>query len=80
MPKKELDEGKVRRLCICESCPSYDASCREKGFCYPTIGKSKCIKKEKGCICPGCPVQESMGYGNVFYCTRGSDVEQFAKK
>jgi hypothetical protein len=75
----EMDEKTAKEACICKSCPSY-ADCGEKAFCLPAIGKSKCIKKEQGCICPACPVQQSMGYTRVLYCTRGSEKEQTNKK
>ncbi|MFZ2456409.1 MAG: DUF2769 domain-containing protein [Candidatus Altiarchaeia archaeon] len=77
--KKEMDEKTAKGSCICPSCPSY-ADCGEKAFCFPSVGKSKCIKKEQGCICPACPVQQSMDYTKVLYCTRGSVKEQATKK
>lgn len=62
--------------CICGSCPSW-VECKEKGgFCFHATGKSKCIKKEKGCICMGCPATKEMELKNVFYCTRGPEKEQ----
>ena len=76
--EKKLSEKQVSDMCLCPSCPSYLDECKDKAFCYPAGGKSKCIKKEQGCICPGCPVQSAMNYTRVYYCTRGSDVEQFS--
>jgi len=77
--KKEMDEKKAKESCVCPSCPSY-VDCSESAYCLPSIGKSKCIKKEQGCICPACPVQQDMGYTHVLYCTRGSENEQTNKK
>jgi 3-oxosteroid 1-dehydrogenase len=64
-------------LCICRRCPSF-FDCGEKlAYCVPEGGKSKCITVERGCVCPGCPVQVQMHYQQVYYCTRGS-AEQLA--
>jgi hypothetical protein len=58
--------------CICKECPSW-AECGEKGaFCQASIGRSKCIKAERGCICGACPVTRMMGLKHVYYCTRGT--------
>ena len=66
-------------LCICKMCPSY-FDCGEKiAYCMPKAAISKCIKIERGCVCPGCPVWESMHYQYDYYCTRGNEkklVEQ----
>jgi hypothetical protein len=60
--------------CICERCPTY-VKCGpgEKAFCFHEIGKSKCIKQEKGCICGGCPVKRRMKLKNFYFCTKGSE-------
>lgn len=78
MEKKEMEEKKkmVLGMCVCKTCPSY-VKCGEKGaFCFPTIGKSKCIKEEKGCLCGGCPVTKKMGLKHGYYCIKGSEKEQ----
>jgi len=82
MSSEDMAEKKkmVRDMCVCAGCPSYkDCSAeggeKELGFCFPSIGKSFCIKEEKGCICPGCPVTEKMGLKHGYYCTRGSEME-----
>ena len=76
MKKKK---GMAVSMCICRNCPSW-VECGEQGaFCFPTIGKSKCIKDEKGCICGGCPVTKEMGLKHGYYCTRGSEKEQSGK-
>ena len=78
MIKENMQEmkKKVLFMCICKSCPSW-IECKEKGgFCFPTISKSKCIKKENGCICGNCPVTKEMKLKHGYYCTRGSEKEQ----
>jgi len=77
--KSVLDEKSARDSCICASCPSY-VDCAEKAFCYTGAQKSKCIKKEQGCLCPACSVQAAMEYVQVLYCIRGNDAEQSKKK
>lgn len=79
----EMMEGKVNEACICKGCPSYEDCAEDKGkiaFCFPTIGKSKCIVQEKGCICGSCPVQKGETTGialtHAYYCTRGSEKDQ----
>lgn len=78
MDSEEMEEKKRRVLsmCICSECPSW-VECGEKGgFCFPTIGKSKCITEEQGCICGKCPVTAKIGLKHGYYCTRGSEKEQ----
>jgi hypothetical protein len=75
---KEIEEKKkmVLSMCICKTCPTW-IECDEKGgFCFPTIGKSKCIKEEKGCICGACPITKKMGLKHGYYCIKGSEKEQ----
>ncbi|GAJ05980.1 unnamed protein product [marine sediment metagenome] len=75
---KEMEEKKnmVINMCICKNCPSWVECNEQGGFCFPTIGKSKCITEEKGCICGGCPVTEKMGLKHIYFCTKGSEKEQ----
>ncbi|MFA5247124.1 MAG: DUF2769 domain-containing protein [Candidatus Micrarchaeia archaeon] len=63
-------------ICICPKCPSF-AQCGAKAFCF--TGKSKCIAKEQGCLCPACPVQEKNGFSGVYYCIRGAAKPAFVK-
>jgi hypothetical protein len=71
--------------CICGSCPSYlDCSKKAKGkkelgFCFETVGKSKCIKDQKGCICGACPVKQQRGFKNFYFCIKGSEDQQNKK-
>jgi len=73
-----MDKKEAIKLCICRLCPTYIECKEEIAFCFS--GKSKCIKEEKGCLCPGCPVHDKMGFKNVSYCIRGNEKEQLAKK
>jgi hypothetical protein len=78
---EELDHDQrlVLTLCICSSCPSW-VECGEKGgYCAPGVGRSKKIRKERGCICGGCPVAEKFGLVRDYFCTRGSEKEQMGR-
>lgn len=71
MPKTKIDISKFEERCVCRACPSF-VECKEKiAFCL--IGKSKCIKQEKGCICGGCPVHAELGFKKGYYCFSGKD-------
>jgi hypothetical protein len=78
MTPEEMEEKKkmVLSMCICASCPSWVACDEKGGFCFSTIGKSKCITEEKGCICTTCPVYEKMDLKHGYFCTKGSEKEQ----
>jgi len=68
-----MDWEQAQGMCICTTCPSY-FNCGEKiAYCIPEAGKSKCIKIERGCVCPGCPVWENMHFQHDYYCTRGNE-------
>lgn len=76
MKKTKEDKTKVFELCLCPQCPSW-VECKETGgYCLSSVGKSKCIKKEKGCICGGCPIHQEMKLQHGYFCTRGSEKEQ----
>jgi len=80
MSKMSLDEINARiaeltKICICGKCPSYKGT-RETRLLFCTTGKSALIQKEKGCMCPGCPVTEKMGLRWLYYCMKGSGKEQ----
>jgi hypothetical protein len=62
------------KLCICGSCPTYKECGEKKAYCF--VGKSKCIKEQKGCICGGCPVHSKFGLKNYYYCTKGTEENQ----
>lgn len=68
----------TKALCICPGCPTY-TNCaknnKELLFCWH--GKSfMCIDKEKGCLCPTCPVTKVAGLKNTNFCTRGGEKAQ----
>ncbi len=66
---KDLDQE-----CLCGMCPTYLGTEEEKlTFCI--IGKSNKIEEDKGCICPGCPVQIELHLKWQYYCTKGSGKE-----
>jgi hypothetical protein len=78
MNPQEMEEKKkmVLGICVCKGCPSFMDCGEDIGYCFPTIGKSRCITEEKGCICGGCPVYAKLELKNAYYCTRGSEKEQ----
>ncbi len=74
-----MDRTTAAGLCLCPKCPTY-VRCNEMiAFCLAPSGKSACITKEKGCLCPGCPVQEKEGFIHVYYCIRGPESVQLAR-
>lgn len=80
LTKPGMPRTEILKLCICEGCPSYvdcsqQGSTREKAFCL-IMGKSKCISKEKGCICGACPVKSKMKLKNLYFCTKGREEQQ----
>jgi len=71
-----MERDEAVRLCMCRMCPSF-VDCKEViSYCMAAPGKSRCITKEAGCLCPGCPVQEQEGFQHVYYCIRGNEKEQ----
>ncbi len=82
MATMSQDEMKAKiaesaKICadFCGKCPSYTGT-GEKDLVFCAKGKSKKIKAEKGCLCPGCPVTDAMGLRWDYYCTKGSGREQ----
>lgn len=79
IPSIAEQEKIITFMCICPECSSW-VECEEKGgFCFETIGKSKCISEKSECICRGCPVYSRLGFEYAYYCTRGSSKEQEGK-
>ncbi|MDD1758243.1 MAG: DUF2769 domain-containing protein [Methanotrichaceae archaeon] len=72
------DEKELKGTCICPNCPTY-VDCDELAFCLESSSKSKCIRIEKGCLCPPCPVESLMGFRHGHYCTRGNEKTQLGK-
>ena len=56
-------------------CPPYVGR-GEKKLTFCAIGKSRIIEKDKGCICPGCPVQKTLALRWDRYCLKCSCKEQ----
>ena len=56
-----MDRKKIG-ICMCRMCPSFVDCEEEIAFCLASTGKSACIKKEKGCLCPACPGPEAEGF------------------
>jgi len=75
--KNKMGEKDVMKECLCETCPTY-ADCKtgkkEKGFCIKS--KSKCISKDKGCLCGACPVKQKMGFKHYIFCILGNEKQQ----
>jgi RecJ-like exonuclease len=71
---KELD-----KICVCGKCPTYIGT-GEKKLTFCAIGKSTMIKKDKGCLCPTCPVQKNLALRWDRYCLKGSGKEQSGMK
>ena len=71
-----MEKKKAITLCMCRMCPSFVDCNEEIAFCMEEPGTSGCIKKEQGCLCPGCPVQGAENFRHVFYCTRGNEAGQ----
>ncbi len=80
MKKEEIKKmiEKNKQLCICGGCPSYnDCAKGKKELLYCATGKSpSCIKEEKGCLCPTCPITPMIGLKNAYYCLKGTEREQ----
>jgi len=75
-PKKKASKAEMleaEQRCICYRCPSYIGETK-KGFCAK--GGSEKIKRELGCICPGCAMKERLMLKNLYYCIYGAESEQ----
>lgn len=72
-----IEESKKVCAEYCGKCPSYVGT-GETDLVFCAIGKSDKITEEKGCLCPGCPIQENMGLRWDYYCTKGSGRELLA--
>lgn len=71
---KEFD-----KICICGKCPTLFGT-GEKKLTFCEIWKSTIIKNDKGCLCPGCPVQKTLSLRWDRYCLKGSGKEQSGMK
>lgn len=68
-----MTRPEAQKICTCGSCPTYVKCGEAWAYCLIESGKSKCITQEAGCICPDCPVQVQLGFGNQYYCIKGSE-------
>jgi len=80
MGKMSPDEINARladltKICFCGKCPSYKGT-GETRLLFCVTEKSTLIQKEKGCMCPACPVTEKLGLRWLYYCMKGSGKEQ----
>jgi hypothetical protein len=75
-----MDRKTATGLCLCPRCPSFTDCREETAFCLGTTGKSSCITREQGCLCPSCPVLDQEGLSRVYYCTRGTETDQRAAR
>jgi hypothetical protein len=67
----------IQSMCanFCGECPSYTGTGEHKlGFCVQ--GKSDVIEKDKGCLCPGCPITGKLSLRWDHFCLNGSSFEQ----
>lgn len=71
--KKDLDQRRLRGLCICPTCPTYTECAEEREellFCV--TGKSPdCVVRGIKCICPTCPVSKELQIRGTYYCMKG---------
>ena len=74
-----MDRNKALTLCVCRMCPSYFDCGEPLAFCLAESGKSQCITTERGCMCPGCPVQTEMRLKHDYYCIYGPEKKQSQK-
>lgn len=69
----------VIKKCKCPTCPTYVKGDNPVGYCFPFVGTSKNIHKEKDCICSTCQIYKEHELTHTFYCTRCSQVCQAYK-
>jgi hypothetical protein len=72
--------AEIKKTCreYCGECPTY-AGMGEKDFGFCMSGKSRVIREENGCMCPGCPVTSELSLRWESYCIRGNAKEQAEK-
>ena len=75
-----MDRNEAIGLCICKMCPTWNDCKEEIAYCLAATGKSTCIVDELGCLCPGCIVLEKEGLQHVYYCIRGTESDQLARR
>ncbi|OPY32584.1 MAG: hypothetical protein A4E32_01166 [Methanomassiliicoccales archaeon PtaU1.Bin124] len=73
---REQETRKLKMLCNCPQCPSYNECADAKSdlaFCI--IGKGTCSFEENGCICASCPVAQEWGLMHQYYCINGAELD-----
>ncbi len=67
----------VKGVCksFCGECPTHTGT-EETGLAFCALGKSEIINKEKGCLCPGCPITQRLALRWDYFCMKGSGKEQ----
>ena len=73
-----MDRKTGAALCFCRKCPSFVDCTEEVAYCLAVTGKSRCIQKERGCLCPPCPVRQREKFAHFYYCTRGTETDQIS--
>ncbi len=71
-----MDRAEAERECTCPLCPSFVKCDEPLAYCLTEVGRSRCIKMEKGCLCPECPVQSEMKFKHDYYCIYGDEQAQ----
>ena len=72
-------QAEIAKQCLCTGCPTYVEGDPTQGYCFPVVGTSDNIKKEKDCVCGTCPVFKEFELSHSFYCTRCSQLCQAYK-
>ena len=67
----------LKRVCVCDDCPTYTECARQIGECLFCLeGKSpSCIMTSVDCICPSCPMTRAYGLSHNYFCTRGGEAD-----
>jgi len=70
----------VLKNCKCAGCPTFVKGDNPGGaYCFPLVGTSENIHREKDCICETCPIYKEYELTHTFYCTRCSQLCQTYK-
>jgi len=81
LPLKKEERWKqydsIKEACLCSSCPSFTGSAEKNGeTLYCLLGMSfGCIRDDRGCICPGCPIYIEHGMMKKDFCMKGSEKD-----
>jgi hypothetical protein len=78
MPDEELKKtvASLVARCICGRCPTYNDCTRgKKEALFCSLGKTACPVTRKACLCPACPVTQTLGLKHGYYCIKGTEKE-----